>query len=259
MKAVGESVRMPLNYYQCNLTIVFNLLSVMKKYNVKNFVFSSSACVYGDPQKLPIDEKHPAGSCSNPYGKTKYFIEVILQDLAEAEEDWNIVILRYFNPVGAHKSGLIGEDPKGIPNNLMPYVTQVAIGKLEEVSVYGDDYDTPDGTGVRDYIHIIDLAQGHVGSLKQIERNCGLKIFNLGKGHGYSVLEVIEAMKKASGRDIPYKIVGRRDGDVPESYSDVTLAEREMGWKATKDIDEMCEDAWRWQMLNPQGYTENDK
>lgn len=227
----------------------------MKKYGVKNFVFSSTACVYGEPQYLPINESHPVGSCANPYGKTKYFIECILQDLANAEKDWNIIILRFFNPVGAHPSGDIGEDPKGIPNNLMPYVTQVAVGKLKELSVYGNDYPTPDGTGVRDYIHIVDLAQGHVCSLDLVDKKCGFEIFNLGTGRGYSVLEVINGMRKASGREIPYKVVGRREGDVPESYSDASKAKKEMNWKAAKDMDEMCADAWRWQMKNPEGYT----
>lgn len=247
-------MKIPLSYYQCNLTITFNLLNVMKKYNVKNFVFSSSACVYGEPQYLPLDEGHPVGNCSNPYGKTKYFIEVILQDLYKAEKDWNIIILRFFNPVGAHPSGQIGEDPKGIPNNLMPYVTQVAVGKLSQLSIYGNDYDTPDGTGVRDYIHIVDLAKGHVSSLNQLERNCGLQIYNLGCGRGYSVLDVVNGMKRASGRDIPYKVVGRREGDVPKCYADVSKAEREMGWRAVKNMEEMCTDAWRWQMNNPQGF-----
>ena len=255
MKAVGESMKIPLEYYSCNLSIVFNLLAVMKKYGVKNFVFSSTACVYGEPQYLPINESHPVGSCANPYGKTKYFIECILQDLANAEKDWNIIILRFFNPVGAHPSGDIGEDPKGIPNNLMPYVTQVAVGKLKELSVYGNDYPTPDGTGVRDYIHIVDLAQGHVCSLDLVDKKCGFEIFNLGTGRGYSVLEVINGMRKASGREIPYKVVGRREGDVPESYSDASKAKKEMNWKAAKDMDEMCADAWRWQMKNPEGYT----
>ena len=228
----------------------------MKKYNVQNLVFSSSACVYGDPQYLPINEEHPTGNCTNAYGKTKYFIEIILQDLARAESNWNIVILRYFNPVGAHKSGLIGEDPKGIPNNLMPYVTQVAVGKLPVLNVFGNTYNTADGTCKRDYIHVVDLALGHVSSLKLMETNCGLKVYNLGTGRGYSVLDVINAMRKASGKDIPYKVVGPREGDVPVSYADASLAEKEMGWKAVKGIEEMCSDAWNWQVKNPRGFTE---
>lgn len=254
LKAVGESARIPLTYYQTNLTIVFNLLNTMKKHGVRNFVFSSSACVYGEPQYLPINEEHPAGSCTNAYGKTKYFIEVILQDIAKAEKNWNIIILRFFNPVGAHESGEIGEDPKGIPNNLMPYVTQVAVGKLPQLSVFGGDYSTPDGTGIRDYIHVVDLAKGHISSLQLLEKDCGLKIYNLGTGRGYSVLEIVNGMRKASGKDIPYKIVERREGDVPVSYSDASLAEKEMGWIATRGIEEMCSDAWNWQMKNPQGF-----
>jgi UDP-glucose 4-epimerase len=254
LKAVGESMRIPLDYYQVNLNITFNLLSMMKEFGVTNFVFSSSACVYGEPRYLPIDEKHPAGSCTNPYGKTKYFIEEVLRDVAHSDSRWNVVVLRYFNPVGAHESGEIGEDPNGIPNNLMPFVSKVAIGELPMLSVFGDDFDTPDGTGVRDYIHVVDLAIGHVSSLKLFERNCGFKIYNLGKGRGYSVLEVIEGMRKASGREIPYKIVGRRDGDVATSYSDASLARDELGWEAVRDLDQMCADTWRWQEKNPKGF-----
>lgn len=255
LKAVGESMKIPLSYYQCNLTITFNLLNVMKKFGVKNFVFSSSACVYGDPKYNPIDESHPVGDCANTYGRTKYFIENILQDLQKAEVDWNIIILRYFNPVGAHSSGLIGEDPKGLPNNLMPFVSQVAVGKRAELSIFGQDYDTPDGTGVRDYIHVVDLAHGHVAALKKLETQCGLRIYNIGKGRGYSVLEVVNGMKKACGHDIPYKVVERREGDVPMSYADASLAEKELGWKATRGIEEICNDTWKWQQENPNGYS----
>lgn len=254
LKAVGESMCIPLSYYQCNLQITFNLLSTMKAHGIKNYVFSSSACVYGAPQYLPIDEKHPVGNCTNVYGKSKYFIEVILQDLFAAEKDWNIVILRYFNPVGAHESGNIGEDPKGIPNNLMPFVTQVAIGKRDVLSIFGNDYPTADGTGVRDYIHVVDLAKGHVSSLDILNTNCGLKVYNLGTGSGYSVLEVVAGIEKASGKEVPYKIVSRRDGDVPTSYADVSLANTNLGWKAAYGINQMCADAWNWQMKNPNGY-----
>ena len=254
LKAVGESMCIPLSYYQCNLDITFNLLATMKAYGIKNFVFSSSACVYGNPQCLPIDEKHPVGHCTNVYGKTKYFIEVILQDLFAAENDWNIVILRYFNPVGAHESGIIGEDPKGTPNNLMPFVTQVAVGKRKVLSVFGNDYPTADGTGVRDYIHVVDLAKGHVSSLDILNMNCGLKIYNLGTGRGYSVLEVVAGIQQASGKEVPFEFVKRRDGDVAVSYADVSLANRELGWKAVYDINQMCADAWNWQMKNPNGF-----
>ena len=254
LKAVGESVQIPLTYYQTNLGITFNLLNTMKKFGVKNFVFSSSACVYGIPQKLPIDESHPVGQCTNTYGRTKCFIETILQDLAAAEDGWNILLLRYFNPVGDHESGEIGEDPKGTPNNLMPYVSQVAVGARPQLSVYGNDYDTPDGTGVRDYIHVVDLAQGHVAALKKIDADCGLKVYNLGTGRGHSVLEVIEAFQKASGKSISYKIVERREGDVASLSADPSLAEQELEWKATRGLDEMCASAWNWQKKNPQGY-----
>ena len=256
LKAVGESVQIPLTYYKTNLGITFNLLDTMKKFGVKNFVFSSSACVYGNPQKNVVDESHPVGQClTNTYGRTKYFIEVVLQDLAAAEDGWNIILLRYFNPVGAHESGEIGEDPKGTPNNLMPYVSQVAVGVRPQLSVYGDDYDTPDGTGVRDYIHVVDLAQGHVATLRKIDDRCGFKVYNLGTGRGHSVLEVIKAYQKASGRNISYEIVGRREGDVPSLCADPSLAEQELGWKATRGLDEMCASAWNWQRKNPQGYS----
>ena len=253
-KAVGESVQLPLLYYRTNIDIALNLLEVMKEFGVKNFIFSSSATVYGLPQYLPLNEKHPVGDCSNPYGKTKFFIEEILKDVCKSEEGWNMVSLRFFNPVGAHDSGEIGEDPKGIPNNLMPFISQVAIGAREELKVYGNDYDTKDGTGVRDYIHVVDLAQGHVAALTQIEQNCGFKIYNLGTGKGTSVLELHAAMEKAVGKKIPYKIVGRRGGDIAACYADPSLAERELKWKATKTIAEGCEDSWRWQSKNPNGF-----
>lgn len=259
LKAVGESVRIPITYYQTNLTITFNLLNTMKKYGVKNFVFSSSACVYGEPRKVPVDESEPVGQCSNSYGRSKYFIEVMLEDFVKAEGDWNVLILRYFNPVGAHESGEIGEDPKGTPNNLMPYVSQVAVGIRSELSIYGNDYDTPDGTGVRDYIHVVDLALGHVAALKKIEANCGLKIYNLGTGRGYSVLEVVKAFEKASGKTIQHKIVDRRSGDIAVLTADPTLAVNELDWKATRGIDEMCASAWKWQSNNPQGYNSKDQ
>lgn len=254
LKAVGESVKIPLAYYSTNLGIAFNLLNTMEKFGVKNMIFPSSACVYGTPKELPLLETHEVGNCSNPYGRSKYFIEMMLRDLNKSDPQWNIVILRYFNPVGAHESGEIGEDPRGLPNNLMPYVTQVAVGKLLELSVFGNDYNTADGTGIRDYIHVVDLASGHIAALKQCERNGGLKVYNLGTGKGYSVLELVEGMKKASGRNIPYKVVSRREGDVALLYSDVSLAEKELGWKATRGIDEMCADAWRWQIRNPNGF-----
>ena len=258
LKAVGESVRIPVTYYQTNLTIIFNLVNTMKKYGVKNMIFSSSACVYGKPKKNPVDESEPVGQCSNAYGHSKYFIEIILKELAAAEGDWNIVLLRYFNPVGAHDSGEIGEDPKGIPNNLMPFVSQVAVGIRPQLEVFGNDYDTPDGTGVRDFMHVMDLASGHVAALKKIDTNCGLKVYNLGTGCGYSVLEVISAFEKASGNPIPYKIVSRRKGDIASLCADPTLAETELGWKGTRGLDEMCTSAWKWQSKNPQGYTKSD-
>ncbi|XP_062575729.1 UDP-glucose 4-epimerase-like [Saccostrea cucullata] len=254
LKAVGESCQLPLLYYKNNIGGTINLLEVMKEKGVKNLIFSSSATVYGSPQYLPIDEKHPVGGCTNPYGKTKYFIEEILRDLHKAEPDWNIIMLRYFNPVGAHKSGKIGEDPQGIPNNLMPFIAQVAVGKRAELSVYGSDYDTPDGTGVRDYIHVVDLAQGHVAAQKKIETNCGCKVYNLGTGKGYSVLEMDKAFEEASGKPIPYKKVDRRPGDVASVYGNADLAKQELGWSATRDLKQMCEDTWRWQSLNPNGF-----
>ncbi|XP_070806202.1 UDP-glucose 4-epimerase [Pituophis catenifer annectens] len=257
LKAVGESVQMPLEYYKVNLTGTIRLLETMKAHGVRNIVFSSSATVYGDPAYLPLDEKHPVGSCTNPYGKSKYFIEEMIQDLCKAEPEWNAVLLRYFNPIGAHKSGKIGEDPQGIPNNLMPYVAQVAVGRREHLNIFGNDYDTVDGTGVRDYIHVTDLAKGHIAALQKLKENCGCKIYNLGTGVGYSVLQMVKAMEKASGRQINYKIVERREGDVASCYANPGLAERELGWKAIFGLDKMCEDLWRWQSQNPTGFSKN--
>lgn len=254
LKAVGESCEKPLLYYKNNVGGTTTLLEVMQEYGVYNMIFSSSATVYGDPKKLPIDENHPTGGCTNPYGKTKYFIEEILKDLCAADKKWNAVLLRYFNPVGAHVSGKIGEDPQGIPNNLMPYISQVAVGRLKELAVYGNDYNTPDGTGVRDYIHVVDLAQGHVSALKKIEEKCGCKIYNLGTGKGYSVIEMAKAFEKASGKPVPYKIAGRRAGDIASCYADASLAEKELGWTAKLDLARMCEDLWRWQSTNPTGF-----
>ena len=252
-KAVGESVAKPLEYYTNNIINTLTVLNLMKKYNVKNFVFSSSATVYGDPYTCPILEDFPL-STTNPYGATKLMIEDMLRDIAVSDSSMNVAILRYFNPVGAHSSGLIGEDPNDIPNNLMPYISQVAVGKLEQLSVFGDDYDTHDGTGVRDYIHVVDLAQGHVKALEKLETNCGLVIYNLGTGNGYSVLDMVKAFSQASGQAITYKIVDRRPGDVAKCYADSTKANIELGWKAKYGIKEMCEDAWRWQSKNPNGY-----
>ena len=254
-KAVGESVEKPLEYYTNNLVNTLTVLNLMKKYNVKNFVFSSSATVYGDPHTCPITEDFPL-STTNPYGATKLMIEEMLRDIAASDSSFNIAILRYFNPVGAHESGLIGEEPNGIPNNLMPYITKVAVGKLKELSVFGGDYDTHDGTGVRDYIHVVDLAKGHIKALDKLNTNCGLVTYNLGTGNGYSVLDMVKAFSKASGQDIPYKIVDRRCGDVAKCYADPTKANNELGWKAEFGIDRMCEDSWRWQSNNPNGYEE---
>jgi len=252
-KAVGESVTQPLKYYHNNIAGTVTLLEVMSEFNVKNIVFSSSATVYGDPVSVPIDETF-ALSVTNPYGRTKLMMEEILEDVIEADNTWNIVILRYFNPVGAHKSGLIGEDPNGIPNNLMPYISQVAVGKLEELAIFGNDYDTVDGTGVRDYIHVVDLAYGHVMALKKIIDSSGLSIYNLGTGKGYSVLETLHAFEKACGRKLKYKFSGRRPGDIASCYAMPDKAEKELGWKTTRGMEEMCEDAWRWQTDNPEGY-----
>ncbi len=252
-KAVGESVEKPLSYYQNNITGTIYLCEVMKKHNVTDIVFSSSATVYGDPETVPIQEDFPL-TATNPYGRTKLFIEKILRDLHVSDDNWNIALLRYFNPVGAHESGKIGEDPNDIPNNLMPYITQVAVGKLDKLSVFGDDYPTHDGTGVRDYIHVVDLAIGHLKALEKLQSNPGVVTYNLGTGQGYSVLDVVNAFEKASGQDIPYKITGRRPGDIASCYADPTKAEKELGWTAKRDIVEMCKDAWRWQSENPDGY-----
>ncbi|WP_461204636.1 UDP-glucose 4-epimerase GalE [Clostridium sp. DL1XJH146] len=253
LKAVGESVSIPHRYYSNNLISTLILLEVMQEMNVKNFVFSSSATVYGDPNTVPIKEGFPL-SATNPYGKTKLMIEDMLRDIYKADQRWNIGILRYFNPVGAHKSGLIGEDPNGIPNNLVPYIAQVAVGKLEKLSVFGGDYPTKDGTGVRDYIHVVDLAVGHLKTLKKLQTNPGLVTYNLGTGKGYSVLEIREAFEKAAGMEIPYKIVERRPGDIAECYADCSFAEKEIGFKAIRNIDDMCKDSWNWQLKNPKGY-----
>ncbi len=254
LKAVGESVQKPLEYYDNNIAGTLVLLDVMRNNGCKNIIFSSSATVYGDPAFIPITEECPKGTCTNPYGWTKSMLEQIMSDMQEADPEWNVVLLRYFNPIGAHKSGTMGENPNGIPNNLMPYITQVAVGKREELGVFGDDYDTPDGTGVRDYIHVVDLAVGHVKALKKIEDKAGLKIYNLGTGVGYSVLDVVKNFEEASGVKIPYSIKPRRAGDIATCYSDATKAKEELGWEAEYGIKEMCEDSWRWQKNNPNGY-----
>ena len=253
LKAVGESVDKPLMYYENNITGTLNLCEVMQKHDVKNIVFSSSATVYGSPDVVPITEDAPL-STTNPYGSTKLMMEQILQDLHVADPEWNVVILRYFNPIGAHESGLIGEDPKGIPNNLVPYITQVAVGKLKALSVFGDDYDTPDGTGVRDYIHVVDLAVGHVDALNRLNPNDGVSIYNLGTGKGYSVLEMVSAFSEVVGKEISYIIKERRAGDIATVYAEPTKAKEEIGWVAKRDLKTMCEDSWRWQSNNPKGY-----
>lgn len=252
LKAVGESVAKPVLYYDNNLISTLVLLETMQKFGVKNFVFSSSATVYGEPERLPLDEECRL-STTNPYGATKLMQENILKDLYVADQDWNIVLLRYFNPVGAHESGLIGEDPKGIPNNLMPYVAQVASGKLKKIGVFGDDYPTHDGTGVRDYIHVVDLAKGHVAAIKALKES-GVRVYNLGTGIGYSVLDMVKAFSKACGKDLPYEIKPRRAGDVPACYATSAKAEKEIGWKAQYDLEKMCADQWNWQKNNPNGY-----
>lgn len=253
LKAVGESVRKPLEYYENNISGTLNLCEVMREFNCKNIVFSSSATVYGDPHAVPIVESFPL-SATNPYGRTKLMLEEILQDLYVSDSDWNVILLRYFNPIGAHKSGRIGENPKGIPNNLLPYITQVAVGKLEKLGVFGNDYDTIDGTCIRDYIHVVDLAVGHVKAIEKIRKNQGVQIYNLGTGIGYSVLEVIEAFEKASGIKINYEFQARRVGDIAKCYADASLAKEELKWVAKSGIEEMCEDSWRWQSQNPKGY-----
>lgn len=254
LKAVGESVQKPWEYYENNISGTLTLLDEMKKHNVKNIIFSSSATVYGNPAIIPITEECPKGVCTNPYGWTKHMLEQILTDIQKADNEWNVVLLRYFNPIGAHKSGTMGENPNGIPNNLMPYITQVAVGKLDHLNVFGDDYDTPDGTGVRDYIHVVDLAKGHVKALKKLEPGTGLSLYNLGTGVGYSVLDIVKNFEEANGVKIPYVIAPRRAGDIATCYSDASKAERELGWKAENGIREMCEDSWRWQKNNPNGY-----
>ena len=254
LKAVGESVEKPLLYYQNNLTGTINLCQAMADHGVKNIVFSSSATVYGDPASVPITEDFPLLACTNPYGRTKAMIEDILRDVHTADPDWNIALLRYFNPVGAHESGRIGEDPNGIPNNLMPYISQVAVGKLKELAVFGDDYATADGTGVRDYIHVVDLAVGHLRALEKLTQKPGVVTYNLGTGQGYSVLDMVKAFEKASNKAVAYTISPRRAGDIAQCYADPALAARELSWKAERGIDAMCADTWRWQSNNPNGY-----
>ena len=254
LKAVGESVAKPLEYYHNNITGTLILCDVMRNHGVKNIVFSSSATVYGDPAFVPITEDCPKGQITNPYGQTKSMLEQILTDFHVADPEWNVVLLRYFNPIGAHESGLIGEDPKGIPNNLVPYIAQVAVGKLQCLGVFGNDYPTHDGTGVRDYIHVVDLAVGHVKALKKIEEKAGVCIYNLGTGKGYSVLDVVKAYEKACGREIKYEIKPRRPGDIATCYADASKAREELGWEAERGIEEMCADSWRWQSGNPDGY-----
>ena len=254
LKAVGESVAFPWEYYDNNINGTLVLLDVMRKHGCKNIIFSSSATVYGTPAMIPITEECPKGQCTNPYGQTKSMLEQIMTDMQKADPEWNVVLLRYFNPIGAHPSGRIGEAPNGIPNNLMPYITQVAVGKLKELGVFGNDYDTPDGTGVRDYIYVVDLADGHVKALKAIENKCGLAIYNLGTGQGYSVLDIVKAFEEANNIKVPYVIKPRRPGDIATCYSDPSKAERELGWKAKYGIVDMCRDSWRWQKNNPNGF-----
>lgn len=256
LKAVGESVAKPLEYYENNMNGVFVLVDVMRKHGCKNIIFSSSATVYGDPAIIPITEECPKGVCTNPYGWTKSMLEQVLIDVQKADPEWNVVLLRYFNPIGAHESGTIGENPNGIPNNLMPYITQTAVGKRKELGIFGNDYDTPDGTGVRDYIHVCDLASGHVAALKAITENKGLAIYNLGTGHGYSVLDVVNAFKKVNGVDVPYVIKPRRPGDIATCYCNPAKAKAELGWEARHGIEDMCRDSWNWQKNNPNGYEE---
>lgn len=255
LKAVGESVAKPWEYYENNIAGTLTLVDVMRKHNVKNIIFSSSATVYGDPAMIPITEECPKGQCTNPYGWTKSMLEQILTDMHTADAEWKVVLLRYFNPIGAHESGRIGENPKGIPNNLVPYITQVAVGKLESLGVFGDDYDTPDGTGVRDYIHVVDLALGHVKAIEKMASiHDGVLTYNLGTGIGYSVLDIVKGFEKAVGRPIPYVIKPRRPGDIASCYADPSLAKKELGWEAKRNLEKMCEDSWRWQKNNPEGY-----
>lgn len=254
LKAVGESVAKPLEYYENNMNATFVLLDVMRKHGCKNIIFSSSATVYGNPEIIPITEDCPKGHCTNPYGQTKSMLEEVLMDVQKADKEWNVVLLRYFNPIGAHKSGRIGENPNGIPNNLMPYITQTAAGIRKELGVFGNDYPTPDGTGVRDYIHVVDLASAHVAALKAIEKKCGLAIYNIGTGHGYSVLDVVKAFEKVNGVKVPYTIKPRRPGDIATCYCNPAKAKVELGWQTKYGIEDMCRDAWNWQRTNPNGY-----
>ena len=256
LKAVGESVAKPWEYYDNNLNSTLVLTKVMKEVGMKNIIFSSSATVYTADNEMPLRETSRTGHCTNPYGWTKYMTEQILSGMSNADPEWGIVLLRYFNPIGAHKSGLIGEDPRGIPNNLMPYITQVAIGRRDHLSVFGNDYDTPDGTGVRDYIHVVDLAKGHVAAVKYAAENLGCEVFNLGTGTGYSVLDMVKAFEKANGVAVPYQIVDRRPGDLPTCYADPAKSAAVLGWKAEKNLEDMCRDSWRWQSQNPMGYGE---
>ena len=254
LKAVGESTQIPLKYYNNNLGGTFTLLKVLSAHDCKNIVFSSSATVYGQPQSVPIREDFPTPGCTNPYGWTKLMMEQVLRDVQKADPAWNTVILRYFNPIGAHESGLIGEDPAGIPNNLLPYVAQVAVGRLKELSVFGNDYPTPDGTGIRDYIHVVDLAVGHLRAIEKLAEKPGFKVYNLGTGNGYSVLQIVKAFEAASGKKVPFVIKPRRPGDIAECWADPALAAKELHWKAERGIEKMCEDLWRWQSQNPYGY-----
>lgn len=254
LKAVGESVAKPWEYYNNNIAGTLTLVDVMRQNGCKSIIFSSSATVYGDPAQIPITEECPKGQCTNPYGWTKSMLEQILMDIYKADNEWNVILLRYFNPIGAHESGLIGEDPKGIPNNLIPYITQVAIGKLECLGVFGDDYDTHDGTGVRDYIHVVDLAVGHVRAVEKLKEKAGVSVYNLGTGNGYSVLDMVKAFSKACGKEIPYQIKPRRAGDIATCYCDASKAKKELHWVAERDLNKMCEDSWRWQSMNPNGY-----
>lgn len=256
LKSVGESVSKPLEYYHNNITGTLTTLEAMKEVGVKNIIFSSSATVYGNPKSVPITEDFPKGECTNPYGWSKSMMEQIMTDLQKSDPEWKVVLLRYFNPIGAHKSGKIGEDPRGIPNNLLPYIAQVAVGKLDYLRVFGDDYPTHDGTGVRDYIHVVDLAKGHVCAIDKLNSLDGVSIINLATGNGYSVLDVVKAFERASGKKVPYKIVGRREGDIAECFANATKAYKVLGWKAENGIDEMCQDSYRWQSQNPNGYEE---
>lgn len=256
LKAVGESVAKPLEYYWNNITGTLTLLDVMRTNGCKNIIFSSSATVYGDPEMIPITEECPKGQCTNPYGWTKSMLEQILMDTQKADPEWDIILLRYFNPIGAHESGTIGENPNGIPNNLMPYITQVAVGKRDILGVFGNDYDTHDGTGVRDYIHVVDLANGHVKALNKLNEKCGLKIYNLGTGKGYSVLDLVKNFEEATGVKVPYVIKDRRPGDIATCYASAAKAKEELGWEAQFDVKRMCEDSWRWQSMNPNGFEE---